>query len=121
MRPAVALLVYLAILVCFHQSATGQNAPHWAADVPLLDCDGTPCIEGRLSDGSNVRLGIDTGNASSVLDSKAAAALGLKSSATPKPGAPASMYRANIPSVTLGDSRFENVSVVVMDLSDMIA
>ena len=121
MRSAVALLVYLAILVCFHPPATGQNAPRWAADVPLLDCDGTPCIEGRLSDGSTVRLGIDTGNASSVLDTKAAAALGLKPSAPPKPGTPAGMYRSSIPSVALGDSRFENVSVVVMDLSDMIA
>jgi hypothetical protein len=31
------------------------------------------------------------------------------------------MYRSSIPSVALGDSTFENVSVVVMDLSEIIA
>ncbi len=121
MRPAIVIFLCLTTLACIHPLATGQSAPRWAADVPLLDCDGTPCVAGRLNDGSTVRLGIDTGNASSVLDTKTAAGLGLKPSAPPKPGAPAGMYRSSIPSLALGESRFENVSVVVMDLSDMIA
>jgi hypothetical protein len=92
----------------------------WAADVPLLDCDGTPCVEARLGE-ATVRLGIDTGNASSVVDTKVANSLGFKPSAPPKPGTPAGMYRSTVPSLSLGSAAFQNVSIVVMDLSGMIA
>jgi hypothetical protein len=117
MRPVFSVFVCLIVLGSL---MLGQNTRHWAADVPLLDCDGTPCVEGRLSDGTTARLGIDTGNASSVLDTKTANSLGLKPSAAPKPGTPQGMYRSSIPAITLGDANFQNVSVVVMDLSDMI-
>src|ERR1700688_4628812 len=64
----------------------------FVAEVPLLDCDGTPCVDARIGDGKIVRLGIDTGNVDSVVDSKIAEAAGLKPTEPPKPGAPAWMF-----------------------------
>lgn len=118
MRFVASVFVCLIVLGSL---ALAQAPTRWAADVPLLDCDGTPCVEGRIGNGTTARLGIDTGNAASILGTKAANSLGLKPSAPPKPGTPAGMYRSNIPSVTLGDASFANVSVVAMDLSKMVA
>lgn len=107
-----------SFLLCLMQPAFAQAIP-WQADVPLLDCDGTPCVEVKLSDGV-ARFGIDTGNAASVLDTKRATALGLKPSAPPKPGTPAGMFRSTV-SLSLGELNVQNLSIVVMDLSDSIS
>jgi hypothetical protein len=90
------------------------------AEVPLLDCDGTPCVEARIGDGKTVRLGIDTGNVDSVVDSKVAEAAGLKPSEPPKPGAPSGMFRT-VMTVHVGALTLANVSAIGMDLSDMIS
>ena len=108
----------LIVLLCLIHPVFAQGV-HWQADVPLLDCDGTPCVEVKLSDGV-ARFGIDTGNAASVLDTKRATDLGLKPSAPPKPGTPAGMFRSSV-SLSLGDVSLQNLSIVVMDLSDPIA
>lgn len=100
------------------QPAFAQSI-RWQADVPLLDCDGTPCIDVKLTDGVS-RFGIDTGNAASVLDTKRATALGLKASAPPKPGTPAGMFRSSV-SLSFGDLSLQDLPIVVMDLSDSIA
>jgi hypothetical protein len=120
MRTVSAGLACIVILIFLPGQALTQDAVTWAADVPLLDCDGTPCVEAHLGDSMVVRLGIDTGNAASIVDTKTAASLGLKPSAPPKPGAPAGMYRSIIPAVSFGSATLQNVSIVVMDLSDMI-
>jgi hypothetical protein len=119
MRSVPSFVAFLIILIA-RQAGNAQSV-RWTTDVPLIDCDGTPCVEAKMSDGSVVRLGIDTGNASSVVDAKTARALGLKPSAPPKPGTPAGMYRSMIPSLSLGGAAYQNLSVVVMDLSAMIA
>jgi hypothetical protein len=93
----------------------------FVAEVPLLDCDGTPCVDARIGDGKIVRLGIDTGNVDSVVDSKIAEAVGLKPSEPPKPGAPSGMFRTIMPSVHLGELTLVKVPAIGMDLSDMIS
>jgi hypothetical protein len=93
----------------------------FAAEVPLLDCDGTPCVDAQIGDGKTVRLGIDTGNVDSVLDSKVAEAAGLKPSEPPKAGAPSGMFRTVMTTVHVGALTMANVSAIGMDLSDMIS
>jgi hypothetical protein len=93
----------------------------FAAEVPLLDCDGTPCVDAQIGDGKTVRLGIDTGNVDSVLDSKVAEAAGLKPSEPPKAGAPSGMFRTVMTTVRVGALTLANVSGIGMDLSDMIS
>jgi hypothetical protein len=73
-----------------HPSA---EAIKFAVEVPLLDCDGTPCVEARIGSGKVARWGIDTGNVDSVVDSKASSATGLKPLQSPKPGTPSGMFR----------------------------
>ena len=93
----------------------------FAAEVPLLDCDGTPCVDAQIGDGKTVRLGIDTGNVDSVVDSKVAEAAGLKPSEPPKAGAPSGMFRTVMTTVHVGALTLANVSAIGMDLSDMIS
>jgi hypothetical protein len=93
----------------------------FVAEVPLLDCDGTPCVDARIGDGKIVRLGIDTGNVDSVVDSKVADAAGLKPTEPPKPGTPSGMFRTMMPSVHLGELTLVKVPAIGMDLSDMIS
>src|SRR5580704_2266078 len=66
--------------------ATGTDAQRsggvkFATEVPLLDCDGMPCVEARMGSGPLLKMGIDTGNEDSVLDAEFAGAAGLKPTA----------------------------------------
>jgi len=113
----------LAAFACAIAGGTSPFASaqtRFLAEVPLLDCDGTPCVEARIGDGKTVRLGIDTGNVDSVVDSKVAEAAGLKPSEPPKPGAPSGMFRT-VMTVHVGALTLANVSAIGMDLSDMIS
>jgi Aspartyl protease len=105
----------------YGQAAAGTSRVKFAAEVPLLDCDGTPCVDARIGDGKMVRFGIDTGNVDSVVDSKVAEAAGLKHSEPPKPGAPSGMYRTVMRAVHLGELTLAEVPAIGMDLSDMIS
>ena len=113
----------LAAIAC---AIVGVTAPlassqtKFLAEVPLLDCDGTPCVEARIGDGKTVRLGIDTGNVDSVVDTKVAETAGLKPSEPPKPGAPSGMFRT-VMTVHVGALTIANVPAIGMDLSDMIS
>jgi hypothetical protein len=96
-------------------------AVKFAAEVPLLDCDGTPCVEARIGNGRPMRWGIDTGNVDSVVDTKIAEEAGLKPSQPPKAGAPSGMFRTAMPAVHIGGLTLTNVAALGMDLSEMIA
>ncbi|MGA2419861.1 MAG: hypothetical protein ABSG69_07220, partial [Candidatus Acidiferrum sp.] len=90
------------------ESASGKmesqpsGSTKFAAEVPLLDCDGVPCIEARIGEGKSLKLAIDTGNVSSVLDKDVADAAGLKPTKALPAGAPAGMFITVIPSVHIG-------------------
>ena len=89
---------------------------------PMLDCSGLPCVEVTLASGRHLRLLIDTGNVSSVLNKAAATELGLET--TPVIGAdgkPVAAYRrAVLPGLKIGDAELGDARILVMDLSDDI-
>jgi hypothetical protein len=116
------LIFSLAVLTSF-SSAHAQRVGDmkFAADVPLLDCQGLPCIEARIGNGPALKMGIDTGNADSVLDTPFAEAAGLKPTADLPAGAPSGMYRTVIPSIRVGNVSLTNVGTLAMSLSDMIS
>ena len=70
MRLAVSALAAASLLTASAGLAAGawRHSGQWAADVPMEDCDGTPCIDARIGQGPAVRVLIDTGNVSSIID-----------------------------------------------------
>jgi hypothetical protein len=111
------------IAACVVSTATAQSGSRvkFAAEVPLLDCDGMPCIEAKIGSGPALKMGIDTGNVDSVLDAPFAEAAGLKST-TPLPaGAPPGMFRTEIPMVSVGNVKLVGVRALAVVLGDMIS
>ena len=87
----------------------------------MLDCSGLPCVDATLATGKHLRLLIDTGDVSSVLDSGVARNLGLAVTPVNGPdGKPTGFSRAVLSGVQLGDASLGEVKVLVMDLSDYI-
>ena len=95
----------LLTIFCFALSATlsvtraraGRAGDvKFATEVPLLDCDGMPCVEARMGSGPNLKMGIDTGNVGSVLDVPYAEAAGLK----PTEPLPAGAARSVVPAIS---------------------
>ena len=113
-----SLLTTLCLTQTYAQSAGGRK---FATEVPLLDCDGMPCIEARIGTGPNLKMALDTGNADSVLDTVYAEAAGLKSTAPLPAGAPPGMFQTVIPVISVGSVKLANVSTLAMVLSDMIS
>lgn len=93
----------------------------FAVEVPLLDCDGLPCVEARIGEGPVLKMGIDTGNVESVLDATYADAAGLKPSESMPAGAPSGIFRTMIPSISVGGVNLTHVPALAMSLSDMIS
>ena len=102
------------------QHANNEEVLTFAAEIPLLDCDGTPCVEARTEDGKTWKLGIDTGNDNSALDSKVAEAAGLKPTKPTPSGWPAGMFITTVPVLKVGDAVLQNVPFLAMSLSDDI-
>lgn len=126
MRTVCAAVISLAALA---PMAKGQNNQvkkgavqiRFAEEVPLLDCDGTPCIEARIGDGKSLKMVIDTGNVDSVVDTTVAEGAGLKATAELPPGAPPGMFRTMIGSVSVGTVKLSNVPALSMALGEMIS
>jgi hypothetical protein len=93
----------------------------FAAEVPLLVCGGLPCVEAHMGTGPTLKMGIDTGNVDTVLDTSFAEAAGLKATAAMPAGAPSGMFRTVIPSISVGPVKLTNVPTLAMSLSDMVA
>lgn len=117
---------FLAIVLCAIAAAFGQatsprlSGVKFAVEVPLLECDGTPCVDVRIGEGGPLKFGIDTGNVDSVVDAKEAKAAGLKPLHPPKPGAPLEMYPTVMPEIHIGSLTLTHVIAMGMDLTDMI-
>ena len=62
----------------FGHNSPGAKQVKFAPEVPLLDCDGTPCVEARIGNGNPVRLGIDTGNVDSVVEREGCGGSGVE-------------------------------------------
>ena len=126
MRTLCAAVLCLALLAPMakgqnHQGKEGAAQIKFAEEVPLLDCDGTPCVETRIGDGKSLKMVIDTGNVDSVVDSAVAEAAGLKATAELPAGAPAGMFRTTIGSVRVGTVKLSNVPALSMALGEMIS
>ena len=112
----------LALVAALSQPAQAVTASsfHWAADVPLLECDGLPCIEASIN-GTKVRVLIDTGNQASVFDTDGAKKLGLNPYAPNQPNWPKDIFRATIPSLSIGPLTLSGVRILTMGVAGMIA
>lgn len=89
----------------------------------MLDCSGLPCVDVTLVSGKHLKMLIDTGDVSSVLDAKVAKELGIAVSPVKDPdGKDVPGYeRALLAGAKLGDAGLGDVKVLVMDLSGMEA
>jgi hypothetical protein len=116
----IAFCALLAALMARPSQASPQSSFHWAADVPLLACDGMPCIDARI-DGAPVRLLIDTGDQASLLDTAGAKKLGLQPYTPDQPGWPKDMFRATIPDLSIGPLKLSNVRILTMGVAAMMA
>lgn len=114
-------LALLAILSAARADAQRAGVVKFAAEVPLLDCDGMPCVEARMGSGPVLKMGLDTGIVDSVMEAAYAEAAGLKSTAALPAGAPSGMFRTVIPSISIGKVDLTNVDTLALGLSDMIA
>ena len=100
---------------------TASSSPiKFAAEVPLLDCNGIPCIEVRIGEGKPLRMGIDTADVDSVLDKDVAEAAGLKETKPMPAGAPSGMFMTEIPAVHVGATTLRNVPTIGLSLTQMI-
>lgn len=123
LRKFLPILCFVAFTALYVTQAHAQSAggKKFATEVPLLDCDGMPCIEARIGTGPNLKMGIDTGNVDSVLDTSYAEAAGLKPTAALPAGAPPGMYHTVILSIRVGSVKLTNVGTLAMVLTDMIS
>jgi len=103
------------------QEMKGTAKFKFAVEVPLLDCDGTPCIEARIGEGKILKMVIDTGNVDSVVDTAVAEAAGLKPAAAIPPGAPPGIFRTAIGSLSVGTLKLTNLRALSMGLGEMIS
>jgi hypothetical protein len=92
-----------------------------AAEVPMQDCSGFPCIEVRADGIAPLRMAIDTGDANSLLDLAQAKALGLSVEPTPvtdSSGKPIPGYfLATLKNVRVGQEPLGDVKFLAVDLS----
>jgi hypothetical protein len=116
--PAAAALVILAA-GSLSARAAGEsvlaNNPV-AADVPLVESSGFPCVQAAIGGGPPLIFAIDTGNVNSLLDTKVAQGAGLKLSGFTDPSL-AGMFRGVVPSVGVGPLALDGLPVLVMDLA----
>ena len=119
----LAACAFVPILAWGHAAPSPQNSPFGAmSTATLLDCNGLPCVEIVLADGKHLKMGIDTGNPTSILNTGAAERLGLKSIPyVDSKGKEVPGFKVtSLPGVTLGTGSLGDVKVAVFDLSDQI-
>jgi hypothetical protein len=117
MRPVAAIVAAFLLANCLGaEPATPGPATRidFAADVPLVESDGVPCVAVRIADGSELLFGIDTGNVNTTVDLKVAKAAGLQLSAVPPP-APPGFYLATLPDQHVGAATLVSRRVLVFD------
>ncbi|SRR5579884_147600 len=96
------------------QNATSQPR---LVEVPLLDCAGLPCIEMSTSSGKTLRLLIDTAEANSYLDIKAAQSLGatLQPLKTEQNTDVSQVQQTTAPGAKIGDLPMGDFPFMVID------
>lgn len=111
----------LAAIPTQAQYANNEPVVTYTAEVPLLDCDGIPCVEARTADDRSWKFAIDTGNENSVISAQAAQMAGLKPTKPAPKGWPAHMFMTAMPELKIGDAIFKDIQFIAMDFSSDIA
>jgi hypothetical protein len=89
----------------------------------MLDCAGLPCVDATLASGKHLKMLIDTGDVSSVLDTKVAKDLGLEvlpvkdGDGKDIPG----YGKTVLHGLQVGDAGLGDLKVLVMDVADAMA
>jgi hypothetical protein len=113
---------FCLLLVCSTLNHADAQMPELRGGA-MLACSGLPCVDVMLASGKHLRMLIDTGDVSSVLDAKVAKELGI--AVSPVKGADgkdvSGYARAALTGAKLGDAELGDVKVLVMDLSVMEA
>lgn len=117
----ISILLLLLANPALAQYANNEPVVTYSAEVPLLDCDGIPCVEARTADGRPWKLGIDTGNENSVISAQAAQAAGLKPTKPAPKGWPAEMFITALPALKIGEAILKDVQFMAMDFSGDIS
>lgn len=97
--------------------AANTAAAQWAADLPMLDCDGVPCVEAQIGTMPAGRTVIDTGDIVSIVDMTDSAASGF-GHGNMKDGR---VFKAAHAAASVGNAHLENVPIIAMALNDFIA
>jgi hypothetical protein len=107
-------------LLCF-PAFSGAQTPALQGGA-MLECSGLPCVDIVTNGGKHLRMLIDTGNASSIVDAAIAKDLGLTTTpVTGQDGKPVDGYsRAALNNVMLGDASLGDVKVLVLSLAKYI-
>lgn len=118
LRPTGLVLVLGALLASALESQARADSPapkiEFAADVPLVMADGMPCIEVQVGEGKGVLFGIDTGDVTSLVDSRLAKTSALKLEALPPP-MPTDIYKTVVPVLRVGLLSFAGAAMAVVD------
>jgi hypothetical protein len=88
----------------------------FAADLPLVESDGVPCVNVRVGDGPDLLFGIDTGNVNTCVDLRVAQSAGLGLTALAPP-APEGFFRATVPVLRLGAIAIVGTHVLAFDFA----
>ena len=104
-------------VLCLLLAVSPASAATWAADVPLLDCDGLPCVQAKLGDGAMGLYGIDSGDVLSVVDQGDAAAIGFGAD-NMKDG---QIAKAATTRAVIGGATLESVPAIAYPLRDDVA
>ena len=119
---SVGICVPCLLFASFSDASNDPVTARPLSTAKMSDCDGLACVDLKMQDGKHLTLAVDTGNPTSILSLKTAAALGLKltpyenSSGTVVPG----VQTALLAGATLGSGALGDLKFGVIDLSESI-
>jgi hypothetical protein len=108
----------IAILPLFAGAASASGTEpttNWAAEVPMLDCDGAPCVDAQFGQGPRGTAVIDSGDVASLVDLSDEKAVGFDGKEKAGP------YDLAHPDVTVGGVVLKSVPAIAYKLQDNIA
>jgi len=106
-----AMIVLAGITVCSMAQVPALKS------VSMLDCSGLPCVDITLANGKHLKMLVDTGNASSMLDLTKAKELGLDLKPLVGPdGKPYPNYLVTTIGTRLGETNLGDLKMLVVEL-----
>jgi hypothetical protein len=114
--------LFALILLCLAAFSSARALAPALQGGAMLECSGLPCVDIVTDQGKHLRMLIDTGNASSIVDTAVAKEIGLATTpVTGQDGKAVDGYaRAALNGVMLGDAPLGTVKLLVADLAQYI-